>query len=65
LSVICNVAGSTALASATLVRNDLLGEVPSRNRSRFCAATVALNASPSVNFTSVRSFMVSTVLSAL
>src|SRR5260370_13561098 len=65
LRVICSVEGSTALASATLTRSDLLGEVPSRKRRMFCAATGASNGVPSVNFTSVRSFIVSTVLLAL
>ena len=57
--------GSTAFASATLASSDLLGDVPSRNRMMFCAAAEALNGVPSVNLTSVRSFIVSTVLSAL
>src|ERR1044072_3650413 len=64
-SVICRVEASTAFASLTLARLDLFGEVPSRKRRMFCAAADASTAVPSVNFTSLRSFIVSTVLSAL
>ena len=41
------------------------GEVPSRNRSRFWAATSAVNFVPSVKVMSSRSFRVRTVLSSL
>ena len=56
---------STAVADFIAARNDLFGEAPSRNRVRFCAATLASNFVPSVNVTSLRSVIVSTVLSAL
>lgn len=53
------------MASATWASRLLFGEAPSRNRLRFSAAAVASKAVPSVNFTSVRSFMVSDVLASL
>jgi hypothetical protein len=48
-----------------LARWFLSAEVPALKRRRFCAATLASNAVPSVNLTPVTSFIVSTVLSAL